>query len=380
MTVPPSLHIISFDIPWPPNYGGVIDVFYKLKALKQAGVRVILHCFEYHRKPSRELEELCGQVYYYPRATGWKNALSMKPYIVASRRSESLIQRLLADNNPILFEGLHSCFYLGDERLKKRLKIYRESNIEHVYYYHLFRAEPSLMKRCYFLTESLKLFRYQKVLRHAGHLLPVSMDDAAYLQRKFPGAAITYLPSFHGNETVSSLPGRGNLILYQGKLSVPENLRAAEFILKSIYDETLPDLVIAGMDPPESLIRLAGTHSNVRIIANPGEDEMRDLIRQAHINLMVTFQPTGLKLKLLNALFQGRFCLVNPPMLAGTGLNDLCETATTPGEFRQKINDLFTREFKPDQVTMRESFLAEGYADGKKCSILTDIIAGKFTQ
>ncbi len=27
------LHIISFDIPYPPNYGGVIDVFYKLKAL-----------------------------------------------------------------------------------------------------------------------------------------------------------------------------------------------------------------------------------------------------------------------------------------------------------------------------------------------------------
>ena len=23
------LHVISFDIPWPVNYGGVIDVFYK---------------------------------------------------------------------------------------------------------------------------------------------------------------------------------------------------------------------------------------------------------------------------------------------------------------------------------------------------------------
>ena len=35
------LHIISFDIPWPPNYGGVIDVFYKIKTLSEAGVTFI---------------------------------------------------------------------------------------------------------------------------------------------------------------------------------------------------------------------------------------------------------------------------------------------------------------------------------------------------
>lgn len=31
------LHIISFNIPYPPNYGGVIDVFYKLEALSGNG-------------------------------------------------------------------------------------------------------------------------------------------------------------------------------------------------------------------------------------------------------------------------------------------------------------------------------------------------------
>ena len=41
------LHIVSFDIPYPPNYGGVIDVYYKLKALHRKGVKIILHCFEY---------------------------------------------------------------------------------------------------------------------------------------------------------------------------------------------------------------------------------------------------------------------------------------------------------------------------------------------
>ena len=39
------LHIICFDIPFPPSYGGVIPVFYRIKALNKLGVWVILHCF-----------------------------------------------------------------------------------------------------------------------------------------------------------------------------------------------------------------------------------------------------------------------------------------------------------------------------------------------
>ena len=47
MTEPKHLHVISFDVPVPANYGGVIDVYYKLKALHLQGVKIHLHCFEY---------------------------------------------------------------------------------------------------------------------------------------------------------------------------------------------------------------------------------------------------------------------------------------------------------------------------------------------
>jgi hypothetical protein len=65
----PSLHIISFDVPFPPDYGGVMDVYYKMKALSEEGVRIILHCYEYGRKASSELTFLADEVYYYPRKT-----------------------------------------------------------------------------------------------------------------------------------------------------------------------------------------------------------------------------------------------------------------------------------------------------------------------
>ena len=52
------LHIISFDVPWPADYGGVIDVFYKVKALHDIGVKVHLHCFTYGRQSQDEVKAI----------------------------------------------------------------------------------------------------------------------------------------------------------------------------------------------------------------------------------------------------------------------------------------------------------------------------------
>ncbi|MEP7128815.1 MAG: mannosyltransferase, partial [Chitinophagales bacterium] len=61
------LHIISFNVPYPPDYGGVMDVFYKIKALHDSGIKIKLHCFEYGRKESDVLNQLCDEVFYYKR-------------------------------------------------------------------------------------------------------------------------------------------------------------------------------------------------------------------------------------------------------------------------------------------------------------------------
>lgn len=370
----PHLHIISFDIPYPATYGGVIDVFYKIRALSSAGVKIHLHCYEYHREPAEELEKLCYTISYYPRTTGWRAMISFKPYIVAGRRSKELLQNLQKDDYPILFEGLHCCYFLNDKGLKTRYKIYRESNIEHHYYYHLFKAEKNYFRKFFFLLESIRLKFYQPVLRHASIMLTVSEEDTVYLRHHFPDVSIVYLPSFHRENDINCLSGKGDYILYQGNLSVPENQIAAEFLIREVLEETMPELIIAGMNPTERLLRLARLRKNIRVMANPSDEEMFHLIRNAHVNVMVTFQATGLKLKLLHALYNGRFCLVNPTMLAGTKLNALCEIAENPIAYRKKIKTLFSMEFTPEMVQKRKEVLAVTYSNEKNCKTLCDLL------
>jgi len=368
------LHIVSFDVPFPPNYGGVIDVFYKLKALKNAGVRIHLHCFTYGREEAEILNGLCEEVIYYPRKTGFLSAMMSRPYIVQSRRSEELLNNLCRDRYPILFEGLHSCYYIEHKRLKGRRKIYRESNIEHHYYFHLFKGEKNLFRKFYFISASLKLLLYQKILKHATLMLVVSKTDSEYLQKRFKTSRIIYMPSFHPNDAFSVIPGKGDYALYHGKLSVTENYQAAEYLVTKVFAGSIHPLIIAGLDPPAHLQNLIKSHPNIKLIPNPDDETMFGFIRNAQVNILVTFQETGLKLKLLNTLFKGRFCLVNPAMVKGTGLESLCEIADGAANLKAKLNEIFGREFNLDELVKREKILSANYSNASNAAKLISLV------
>lgn len=371
------LHIVSFSIPYPANYGGVIDVFYKLKSLKNAGISIHLHCFQYDRPETPELEKYCETVRYYKRETGLASLLSLKPYIVKSRQSAELLKNLQSDNFPVLFEGLHTCLYLNHASLRHRKLIYRESNIEHEYYFNLFKGEKSLSRKLFFLTESLKLRLFQKQLKYSTTMLVVSETDTAYLASQFPDNRVVYLPSFHGNSIVKTEHGKGLFVLYHGNLSVAENALAAEYLVKEVFSDLNIPFKVAGLNPAESLKQLIAKYDNIELIANPSQEIMEKLVKEAQINILVTFQATGLKLKLLNTLYNGRWMLVNTPMLAGTGLEKLCETADDAETMKQKTKVLFEKEFDSGELLARTELLGARFSDSKNGSKLINEIFGE---
>ena len=101
----------------------------------------------------------------------------------------------------------------------------------------------------------------------------------------------------------------------------------------------------------------------MELIPNPPQTEMEQLIKNAQVNILVTFQATGLKLKLLNTLYNGRWMLVNREMLAGTGLESLCEIAADADEMKKKIISLFDTEFDQKQLGARAEILQSRFSD-----------------
>jgi len=352
-----KLHIVSFDVPFPANYGGVIDVFYKIKALHKKGIEIYLHCFEYGRGQQQILEKYCKEVFYYKRNTSFFQHFSILPFIVKSRNDKQLLNNLTRIDAPILFEGLHTCGFLNELKLNNKFKIYRESNIEHDYYNRLAENENSFLKKIYFLIEAIKLKRFQNILLHADLMLTVSTEDNEYLKQQFPDNTIEYLPSFHPYKNCISKIGKGDYVLYHGNLQISENHLAAMFLVKEVFTENDIKYKVAGLNPREDLKQLIASKNNIELIENPEQDKLEELIQNAHINCLVTFQKTGLKLKLLHALFAGRFCLVNEDMLYGTELYDLSIIGKTADELKNKIKALFSSSFTEFDVENRKQKL-----------------------
>jgi hypothetical protein len=209
----------------------------------------------------------------------------------------------------------------------------------------------------------MKLKQYQNQLKFATKMLVVSQTDRDYLAKQFPDKEVVYLPSFHGNNEVMSQPGKGDYVLYHGNLSVGENVLAAEYLVKEVFNDIQVPLKIAGLNPSESLKKLVADFKNIELIPNPPQAEMEALIKNAQINILVTFQATGLKLKLLNTLYNGRWMLVNREMLAGTGLESLCEIAADQAEMKKKVIELFNTEFDHSQLLARSELLQKRFSD-----------------
>ncbi len=367
------LHIIAFDVPYPANYGGVIDVFYRVKALSEAGVKVHLHCFEYGRG-EQEVLNRCHEVKYYKRDTSFAKQMSLTPFIVNSRRSEELVKDLLQDDYPILCEGLHTTAILTDRRFKNRKIFVRAHNVEHDYYKGLGDSEKCVWKRLFYYAEAWKLRRYEPVLKKATGIFAISQSDTDYFSKEY--GKVTLIPGFNAADSVCSETGRGEYVLYHGNLSVRENEEAAKWLIENVFSELNLHCIVAGLNPSEKLMKLAHNHSNVTLVANPDDAEMIDLLRNAQVNILVTNQPTGLKLKLLNALYNGRFCLVNSNMVKGTSLECLCIVADEPEQIMAEVKRLMEENFTEEDIDYRDETLKRMYRNEENARKIIGIIFG----
>lgn len=370
------LHLISFDIPWPANYGGAMAVFHQLQALHRLGVQVVLHCFQYGgRTPQSELDRYCEQVYYYARSRALWHQLSAEPFIVQTRKHSELLRRLLDDDAPLLFEGLHTAGWLEHPSLRERKKVLRMHNVEWQYYAHLARLAISPVQRLYLQIESWRLRRAERrLLPLASDLLALSPSERDYFAQRYP-VRVHYLPVFHPYEEVNGLPGRGDYVLFHGKLSVPDNERAALWLLDEVFAH-LPEVafVVAGMAPSARLRAAVARRPNAVLVADPDEAQMDVLLRQAHANVLVSFQSSGVKLKLLSALFRGRHCIANRHMLAGTPLHTLCRVADSALEIRQAVCSALESPFTEAELAQRKHLLEAHYSNQANAQRLLAIL------
>ncbi len=368
------VHIVCLDVPYPVDYGGVFDLFYKIKSLHERGIKIHLHCFEYGRGNPETLNQYCEEVHYYQRNQGHKGFSITIPYIVASRSSDELCRNLLKDSYPVILEGIHCTYPLYCGALKNRKIILRLHNVEYQYYHNLFRTEKSFLKKAYFYNESRLLKVYEKKVAKKATIIAVSEKDVHTYRDKFGVSDISYLPAFTPYEEINSKEGIGNFCLYHGNLSVAENEEAACWLLEHVFSKIKVPFVIAGKNPSARLQRLSYLNCHTCLVSNPDEAEMNDLIAKAQVNILPSFNATGVKLKLLNALFNGRHCVVNEATVDENGLGIACHVGTTAEALRSIVVQLYHKPFGEEEIILRQRLLGKQYNNTRNAQQLIESI------
>lgn len=364
------LHIISFDNPFPANYGGVIDVFYKVKALHSLGYEIYLHCFYDERSTvAPELKAITKEVYLYPKNRRFTFLFSAFPFGVISRYHKSLGEHINAIEAPILFEGLQSTMLL--HRLHcTNIKFLRLHNIESNFYAGMYASETNWLKKVLYYFEIGKYKKYEQQLHHFKRVFTLSPYEQQIVSQWTD--AVTYLPVFHGNELVTPLSEKGSYCLYHGDLRLPDNKRVASFLIKVF--KKLPEykLIIASSASQEFVEKQTKGFANIQFEKIDDDSHLESLLAEAHINVLWSFQKSGTKLKAVKALFKSRFCLINSNMVDDEALLNLCELANTEEELIQQIQRLYTLPYTQHET--RATTLFKAMNDQKNAKILADLM------
>lgn len=330
---------------------------WKIRALAQSGRKIILHYFNYREeRGAGDLAPFCMAVHKYSRKNLAHSLPLNLPYTVASRINKELVKRLNEDDHPVLLEGLHTAGILPflDPLRKKLLRMH---NVESTYYRKLSLAERNPWRRAYYQLESSRLHRFQQTLDPSLPIACISLDDREELSARYALKNQYFIPAFLPWQEVKGMEGHGDYCLYHGNMTVTENEAAASWLITEVFSRLSIPLVIAGRGISKRLMLQAKAHSQVSVVSDPAESELNDLISRAHVHVLPSLNRTGVKLKLLHALFEGRFCITNSNGVSGSGIGEMAIIAQTAGEFADRISTLMDSSFTGADKTNRRQLL-----------------------
>lgn len=348
-----------------------MDVYFRVKALHNLGLKVHLHCFEYGRGMPEELKNCTASIQYYKRKKSIADSFSKLPFIVKTRNSRHLIQNLLQDDYPILFEGLHCCYFLSDERLKERIKLVRLHNIEHEYYAGLAAINSGWRKKFY-SREALKLKQYENVLRSANHLLAIKESEADHFRQY--GESVHVLPASCPPLKQSEKHETQRFCLFHGNLSIAENRDAVYWLQRNVFAKlTEVRFVVAGKKPSKELQLFCATNQ-IELHSNPDELSLESLLNQARVHVFYSDQKSGVKLKLLRALTSNGHVIVNYKMIDGSLLGSQCNLALIPADFKDFVEEKIQVELNEIEYNSRQAFLTEHFDTQRNCELIIRLL------
>ena len=307
--------ILSPEAVYPPNTGGRIVVYNKIKYLKELGHDVILlNVVDSDNElllQKQKLAEMGIKSYGFNRKKlRTVNIIKslILPFSVASRTTYSIRKQCskLVYNNDIDFIFVEFPQMLLNVPSEIQCKIILfQHNIEYLTLKSVGMAEKSFVKKIIYYIDSYRLWMYETIQyrkRKFSAIGFVSTEDRTFFDKKLN---YNKLPTFImpiGAESHFNIGNRNNNVIIVGKMSYAPNVEGVLWFVNNIWNgvvSEVPDAVlyIIGKDPVKSICSLAREN----IVVTGTVETVEKYYNMASVAVIPLFSGGGVKTKLIEA-------------------------------------------------------------------------------
>ena len=363
--------VVSPDVPYPPNHGGRVDVWGRIRCLRNLGFRTDLVATAKDRPDEaavRNIEEHVERFIWCRREVRMLQMLSPLPLQIVSRRGLSKI-RLTGRYDLALLESECVWPILDNPTLAADHVLLRSHNDEEVYFRELAASAEPGIRKAYFLVESAKFRRLQRTIaERIRDFAFISADELASFSRAHPESNSFWLPPSSG-ERNGKYPRISRTALCLGSLFMPNNREGVRWYIENVHPRLsdVPDyeLLVAGNSRGGSLDWLAGParrHPNIRVLDTP--DDLNPVYRRASVFVCPMLHGAGVKLKTIEAIQNGLPVVSTSVGNQGTGLvtEKHVLVADDPADFAARARELLLNPVRRrEMVLAAQDWIAENY-------------------
>lgn len=327
-----KITFIANEMPYPPNHGGRVDIWRRIKGMHKAGVRLQFIAWQgsnpEHRAKREDIEELgkyVDEVHLINIDRSWLGRALRLPYLlhypslaatmtIASRQKRDLSDLVrLYSPSAVWLESIYGAALAQKLTDKHKTPLYvRSHNIEHQYMRRLAVLATDVQERIALRLNMLHLESLERrLLKRARRFYDCSYDDLLWWQGQgydngiFLPQTIVPEEDFFPSQNPLFQPGEFDVI-FMGNLHSPNNVEGLLWFLEQVLPIVVaarPEarILIAGSRPKDEIRAACTHHRQITLMPNPANSTDIYLAGKVLVNPILS--GSGVMVKSIEMLF-----------------------------------------------------------------------------
>lgn len=338
-----KIAVVSGFLPYPPIFGGAIDVWERIKGLVSLGHDVDLIVTDKYNPTQQQIDEMLSyvnNVYFVLRENRIQQIINQMPLQMISRKGLARIE-VYQEYDLMILESEFCWAVTLNETIHYKKIVVRVHNIESFYFKMLGKSSSSLKDKIYYKIETSKIKKLSSlVFEKSDKLWFISKDDL--VQVHLPEKSV-FMPFPINNHFVKPLIKQGNNVVFMGSLFMQNNTFGLDWYLNNVHSliiESIPDyhLFIVGSfkEDNQKIRKKYSDIPNVSLIVNA--TDLNEYYQKAQLFINPMLHGSGVKVKSINALVNGLPLVSTAIGTEGIGLSkEMYYHADTINTFKEQI-------------------------------------------